>query len=93
MFDPASLEEQETIIRISPSDDTVHIWTNYPTHYRHFDKDARYTLIDVSPDGARFEIPRSEYNPVKGAKNRMNLTEEQRAARSEAAKKNLKRGE
>lgn len=85
-FDSASYIEQETVIRWSPGDDLAHVWTNVPHHARHFDKDERYTLKSSSPDGAFFTIPKTEYNPVKGAKNRRKMTDEQRKVASERMK-------
>ena len=88
----ASLPEQETVIRFSPGEDEVHIWTNYPAHVRHFSKDERYTLSKVDQDGAHFTIPRTEYNPVKAAKNRRNLTDEQKQALADRLAKSREHG-
>lgn len=77
-----SLAEQETTVSYVRGDDLVQIYTAVPAHVRRLSEDARFTKVKSEFEGdheiATFTIPRTEWNPVSGAKRRRDLTDEQR---------------
>lgn len=79
-----TLAEQETTVTVSRADDLVHVYTTNPAHIRSMSKDERFTVGEVGHDGVgdfgRFTIPAENWHPVRGAKSRRTLTDEQKAA-------------
>jgi len=78
-------EEQETTVTYSAVDDVVQVYSANPKHVRRLVKDERVSILRGSEaEGYVFAtIPVSDYDPLKGFKRRVNLSEERRRELSE----------
>lgn len=86
-FVSSTLDEQETTVSRNRGDDRVRIWSNVAADVRAMLKDERFTLEGYDGHGAFFTIPVSEWNPVRGAKRRRNMTNEQKQAAADRLRK------
>ena len=79
-----SAAERETTVTITDADDTVRIWTAQRRYLGRLRRHPSYTEVASGFHGgsewAEFTIPASEWNPATGAKRKVTMTDEQRAA-------------
>ena len=79
-----SAAERETTVTITDADDTVRIWTAQRRYLGRLRRHPSYTEVKSGTHGgtewAEFTIPASEWNPATGAKRKVTMTDEQRAA-------------
>lgn len=84
-----TLDEHETIVTVSRTQELVSIYTSDPRYIRRIRKDDRYTVTrEHSEDGEVVAIdatiPQARFNALTGAKRRSRpMTPEQRQAASE----------
>lgn len=84
-----TLDEHETIVTVSRTQELVSIYTSDPRYIRRIRKDDRYTVTrEHSEDGEVVAIdatiPQDRFNALTGAKRRSRpMTPEQRQAASE----------
>ena len=84
--------ERETVINASDGDELVRIYTQQRRYIGRLRRNPRFTLIGegVHNDGAvwaEFTIPASDWAPDSGAKRRISLTPDQKAASAERLRK------
>ena len=76
--------ERETTVTITDADDTVRIWTAQRRYLGRLRRHPSYTEVRSGFHGgsewAEFTIPASDWNPATGAKRKVTMTDEQRAA-------------
>ena len=79
-----SAAERETTVTITDADDVVRIWTAQRRYLGRLRRHPSYTEVKSGTHGgtewAEFTIPASEWNPATGAKRKVTMTDEQRAA-------------
>ena len=79
-----SAAERETTVTITDADDTVRIWTAQRRYLGRLRRHPSFTEVKSGTHGgtewAEFTIPASEWNPATGAKRKVTMTDEQRAA-------------
>ena len=79
-----SAAERETTVTITDADDVVRIWTAQRRYLGRLRRHPSYTEVKSGTHGgtewAEFTIPASEWNPATGAKRKVTMTAEQRAA-------------
>lgn len=84
---PLAAPERETTITTTDADDEVRIWTCRARHIGELKRHPRFTLVAEGTYGstawAEFVIADADWSPATGARRRMNLTPEQRAAVAE----------
>lgn len=89
----AVAEERETIINANDADDIVRIWTMQKRYLGRLRRNDKFKEVaSGSVDGsewAAFEIAFDNWFPDTGAKRIQNITDEERAARSERAHRHL----
>lgn len=84
-----TLDEHETIVTVSRTQELVSIYTSDPRYIRRIRKDDRYTVTrEHTEDGEVIAIdatiPQARFNALTGAKRRSRpMTPEQREAASE----------
>jgi hypothetical protein len=76
--------ERETVITTTDADTRVRIWTAQRKYISRLKKNPAFTLVKEGEHGsspwAEFTIPADQWSPAGGAKRKLNLTVEQRAA-------------
>ena len=79
-----SAAERETTVTTTDADDVVRIWTAQRRYLGRLRRHPSYTEVKSGTHGgtewAEFTIPASEWNPATGAKRKVTMTDEQRAA-------------
>ena len=87
------LYERETTITGTDADDTIHIWSCRRRHITAMRKHPAFTETETgtipgtTTEFARFRIADSDWNPATGGRRRREMTDEQRAALSERARR------
>lgn len=89
--------EQETSVTYSAADQQVHIWTCIKTDLNRLRKDDRFTEIEAGiyntgHEWAEFTIDRNQWNPIRGAKRKVTMTDEQKAAAADRLRNLRKAG-
>lgn len=84
----ASVPEQETTVTgfRKGSDSGWLIWTADPVHIRGLDKRAangQVTVIGRGEDWAQYSVDAAAYDPLKGFRRAVNLSDAERARRAE----------
>lgn len=82
----ATLDEQETTVTYTRADNVVRIYTAVPRHIRALRGNDRATETRSGDDWAEFTVPATEFDPVKGFKRRVTMSDEQRQAASDRMK-------
>lgn len=76
--------ERETTVTVTDDSDVVTIWTAQRKHITRLRKNPAFAEVASghygSTEWAEFTIPAESWNPASGAKRRVSLTAEQRAA-------------
>lgn len=86
--------ERETVVTASAGDALTYIWTAQRAHITAMKKHPAFTLVNegTNEDGqpwAFFSVPRADWNPATGGRRRRDMTDEQRQALSDRAKRNF----
>lgn len=76
--------ERETTVTVTDDSEVVTIWTAQRKHITRLRKNPSFTEVGSgfhgSTEWAEFTIPADQWNPASGAKRRVSLSAEQRAA-------------
>ena len=79
-----SAAERETTVTATDADDTVRIWTCQKRYLGRLRRHPSFTEVATgfhgSTEWAEFTIPASEWNPATGAKRKVTMTDERKAA-------------
>ena len=79
-----SAAERETTVTATDADDTVRIWTCQKRYLGRLRRHPSFTEVATGHHGktewAEFIIPSSDWNPATGAKRKVTMTDERRAA-------------
>lgn len=82
-----SAAERETTVTITDADDTVRIWTAQRRYLGRLRRHPSYTEVASGFHGgsewAEFTIPARDWNPATGAKRKVAMTDERKAALAE----------
>lgn len=82
-----SAAERETTVTITDADDTVRIWTAQRRYLGRLRRHPSFTEVKSGTHGgtewAEFTIPARDWNPATGAKRKVTMTDERRAALAE----------
>lgn len=89
--------EQETSVAYSAADHQVHIWTCIKTDLNRLRKDDRFTEVksgvyNSGHEWAEFTIDRDQWNPIRGAKRKVTMTDERRQELAERLRNLRKAG-
>lgn len=91
------LEERETTINGTEADDTLQIWSCRRRHITAMRKHPAFTEVEsgiipgTTTEYARFTIANPDWNPATGGRRRREMTDGQREALSERARRNFQK--
>jgi len=95
--DHLTAPERETTVTTTDSDGEVRIWTSRPRHIGELKRHPAYKLVAEGSYGsspwAEFVIADADWSPATGARRKLNLTPEQRAAIGERLRRNRQAAE